>query len=142
MSGGGRHDLTGDWLGFYSYDFPCPPTQFEAAIHDSGGLITGVTTETFDGPDKSGTVLQAVIEGRRDDAMVRFTKIYDDLELTPDLVAYEGRIQQGGDEIEGTWTIEGDGSGTFMMMRKRREAAAEARKIGEKVPAGRQMANS
>ena len=142
MSGGGKVDLTGDWLGFYSYDFPCPPTQFEAAIRDSGGLITGLTTETFEGPDRLGTVLQAVIEGHREGALLRFTKTYDDFELLPDIVAYEGRIQPGGDEIEGGWTIDGNGSGTFMMMRKRREAAAEAHKIAEEVPAGRQRVNS
>lgn len=137
MAKGGAQDLTGDWIGFYNYDFPCPPTQFEAAIRDSGGAIAGVTTEVFEGPGKRGSVLQAVIEGRREGAMVHFTKIYDDLELTPDVIAYEGRIQSGGDEVEGSWTIEGNGSGTFMMMRKRREAAKEEQKIEDEVPVGR-----
>jgi hypothetical protein len=128
--------LSGDWLGFYYYDFPCPPTEFEAAIRDDGGLITGVTTETFEGPGRAATVLQAVIDGRREGLSVRFTKIYDDLELTPDIIAYQGTVQPGGDAIEGTWTIEGDGSGTFMMMRKRKEAAKEALKVAEEVPVG------
>ena len=132
-----RIDLSGDWIGFYNYDFACPPTEFEASIRDSDGLLTGVTTETFEGPDKKESILQAVIDGHREGVSVRFTKLYDDLELTPDMVVYEGRILPGGDEVEGTWSIEGNGSGTFMMMRKRREGATVARKIEEEVPAAR-----
>jgi len=136
MSGGGPGDLSGDWLGFYNYDFPCPPTQFEAAIRDTGGLISGLTTEVFDGPDRLGSVLQAVIEGAREGRTLRFTKIYDDLSLAPDVIHYEGRILGEGDEVEGRWTIPGDNSGTFMMMRKRREQAAEEHEVKEEVPAG------
>jgi hypothetical protein len=133
-------DLSGDWIGFYNYDFACPPTEFEASIRDSGGVLTGVTTETFEGPGKARTILQAVIDGRREGVSVHFTKLYDDLELTPDMVVYEGAILPGGDEIEGTWSIAGDGAGTFMMMRKRREGAAVERKLEEEVPVARQMA--
>lgn len=130
-------DLSGDWLGFYNYDFACPPTEFEASIRDSDGVLTGVTTEMFEGPDGPATVLQAVIDGRRLGVSVHFTKIYDDLELTPDMVVYEGSVLPGGDEIEGIWSIQGDGSGTFMMMRKRREEAGAQRKLGIEVTAGR-----
>ena len=137
MGKSGADDLTGDWIGFYNYDFPCPPTQFEAAIRDTGGAITGLTTEIFDGPGRRGTMLQAVIEGERDGAILRFTKIYDDLALAPDIIRYEGTILDGGDEVEGRWTIPGDNSGTFMMMRKRRETAREEQRVKEKVPAGR-----
>ena len=133
---GGATDLTGDWLGFYSYDFPCPPTQFEAALRDTGGLISGLTTEEFDGPGRRGTVLHAVVEGEREGNMLRFTKIYDDLDLAPDAIHYEGIIQGDGDEVEGRWTIPGNGTGSFMMMRKRKDAAKLAEKVDEKVPAG------
>ena len=51
MSGGGDSDLSGDWLGFYNYPVPHPPTQFEASLRDTGGLITGITTEEGDTPD-------------------------------------------------------------------------------------------
>ncbi len=37
-------------------------------------------------------MLQAVIEGERDGAILRFTKIYDDLALAPDIIRYEGTI--------------------------------------------------
>ena len=130
-------DLSGDWIGFYNYDFPCPPTRFDATLRDSGGFITGLTTETFEGPDRLGTELQAVIEGQREGVILRFTKTYDDFELLPDSVAYEGTIQPGGDEIEGSWSIEGDGAGSFMMVRARKEAAAEERRVEEEFRAGR-----
>ncbi len=133
----GAVDLSGEWIGFYNYDFPCPPTQFEAVLRDSGGLISGVTIETFEGPDGRGTVLHAVIDGRREGPILRFTKIYDDLELTPEPVFYEGSVLPGGDEIEGTWSIHGDGSGSFMMMRKSGKKAAQTLKMEDKVPAGR-----
>ena len=137
MSTGGAADLTGDWIGLYNYDFPCPPTQFEAAIRDSGGLITGLSTEMFDGPDKIGIEMHAVIEGSREGATLRFTKIYDDIDLTPDPIFYEGVVQAGGDEVEGQWTIPGQGAGTFMMMRKRGDGAAELLRVEEKVPLDR-----
>ena len=133
----GATDLSGEWIGFYNYDFPCPPIQFEASIRESGGLITGVTTETFDGPGGHGTLLQGVIDGRREGSILRFTKIYDDLALAPNVIHYEGLIQADGDEVEGDWTIPGQGAGTFMMMRKRGKDAAEARRVEEEVPAGR-----
>jgi hypothetical protein len=138
MSGrGGAGDLSGDWLGFYNYSLPCPPTQFEATIRDAGGLITGITTEIGDSPDCQGMVLQAVIEGRREGATLRFVKTYDYLERAPDPVRYEGTIQAEGDEVEGRWTIRRVWSGTFMMMRRRREAAEDAIKVEEDVPLGR-----
>jgi hypothetical protein len=64
-----------------------------------------------------------------------FVKIYDDLERPT--VHYRGTIQPGGDEIEGIWTIPGDWSGTFMMVRARKEKAAEERKIDVDVPVAR-----
>ena len=134
---GGANDLTGDWLGFYNYDFPCPPTQFEAAIRDMDGKISGLTSETFDGPEALGTVLHATIVGRREGRRLWFTKIYDDLELLPDVIHYEGRVLGDGDEVEGTWVISGQGAGTFMMMRARREEAAEDQQVDEKIPVGR-----
>jgi hypothetical protein len=66
-----------------------------------------------------------VIEGRRDGGTLRFTKTYDDVDLTPDVVHYFGGIQKDGDEVEGRWTIPHDGAGSFMMMRKSRATAAQ-----------------
>jgi len=63
--------------------------------------------------------------------ILRFVKFYDDLARpTPH---YHGRIQPGGDEIEGEWTIPGDWSGTFLMIRGARGEEAIERQISEKV---------
>ena len=63
--------------------------------------------------------------------MVRWVKIYDDLNRAPP--RYEGRIQPGGDEIEGEWTIPGNWSGTFLMVRGPRAKAKVERRVTEKI---------
>ena len=67
----------------------------------------------------------AVIEGRR----VSWIKIYDDLGSAT--LHYEGTVHADGEEIEGTWHIPGDWSGTFMMVRRRKEGAHATRMVGE-----------
>ena len=123
-----EHDLSGEWSGIYNYPSQFPPNQFEASIRDSGGIITGVISqpgEFFEAVDTQ----HAVIEGSREGSAVRFVKIYDDLERVS--VHYEGVIQPGGDEIEGRWTIPGDWSGTFLMVRGAKAKQAEERRISE-----------
>ena len=131
MSGEADYDLTGQWSGIFNYPSLFPPNSFEAAIRDSGGLISGVITqprEVFEGP---GPSRQAVIEGSREGSQLRFIKIYDDLDRpTP---YYQGIVQPGGDEIEGEWTIPGDWSGTFLMIRGSRADQAEERRVSETV---------
>jgi len=113
-----KHDLTGRWTGIFNYPSSDPPNSFEAELRDLGGLLTGLTTERDDDPQGSGETLHAVIEGRREGNVVRFDKRYDDFDLMPDLVHYDGFIHPGGDEIEGQWEIEGFWSGTFLMVRR------------------------
>jgi hypothetical protein len=134
MSGEGDYDLSGHWVGMFNYPAEFPPNNFEAELRDSGGLVTGVITQPREVFDIAGPPRQAVVDGHRTGSQLSFVKIYDDLER--DTVHYSGTIQSGGDEIEGTWTIPGDWSGTFMMVRARKEAAAEERKVDEKVPTG------
>ena len=81
----------------------------------SGGVITGEISEPGEFFEPPGTCQYAVIEGSREGGTLRFVKIYDDLSRpTPH---YHGIVQPGGDEIEGEWTIPGDWSGTFLMIR-------------------------
>ena len=128
---GAEPDLSGQWSGIYNYPARFPPNLFEAAIRDTGGLITGVITQPGEFFEPPGTVQHAVIEGQREGSLMRFVKIYDDLgRPTPH---YRGLVQAGGDEIEGEWTIPGDWSGTFLMIRGSGAAEALARKIEEKV---------
>jgi len=131
MSEGASFDLSGDWRGIFNYPSMCPPNEFRAALRDSAGVLSGLISQSREVFDHPGPDRQALIEGSRDGASVRFVKIYDDLDRpTPH---YEGTVQPGGDEIEGTWTIPGDWSGTFLMVRQSRAAAKAERKVSEKV---------
>lgn len=130
-------DLSGLWHGFYNMPRSGPPTPFEAELLDTGGLLSGETSEEGDTPDCHGLTLHAVIEGRRSGDLVSFTKRYDYLPRADYAIAYEGMLAPGEDEIEGRWTIPGVWSGTFLMVRARRDEAVEEGKVEEKVPTGR-----
>ena len=126
---GGDFDLSGRWTGIFSYPSLLPPNSFEAEIRDVGGLISGVITQPREVFEPSGPDRQAMIDGRREGGEVTFVKFYDDLERpTPH---YHGRIQADGDEINGEWTIPGDWSGTFIMIREGNAAATAERRVGE-----------
>jgi len=133
MSGDGGYDLTGDWSGIYSYPALYPPNTFEASIRDAGGVITGVIRQPGEVFEQAGSQQHAVIEGSRVGSLVRWVKMYDDLtRATPQ---YQGTIQPDGNEIEGTWHIPGNWSGTFLMIRRRAEGAQETRKESEQIGA-------
>ena len=129
-----EYDLSGRWSGIYNYPAHYPPNSFEATIRDTGGLIAGEISQPGEFFEPPGTIQTAVIEGRREGSRLSFVKMYDDLRRpTPH---YHGIIQPGGDEIEGEWTIPGDWSGTFLMVRGPTAKAAEERQVEEKVPVG------
>ena len=131
MSDDAEYDLSGVWSGIYNYPSRFPPNTFEATIVDSGGLITGEITQPGEFFEPPGTIQTAVIEGRREGGSLSFVKMYDDLSRpTPH---YHGLIQPGGDEIDGEWTIPGDWSGTFMMIRGPSNKASVERKVTEKI---------
>ena len=132
---GGEYDLSGQWAGMFSYPAMFPPNEFEAELRDAGGLVTGLINQPREVFDAPGPPRQAVVEGQRRGDRLSFIKIYDDLERPT--VHYEGTIQADGDEIEGIWTIPGDWSGTFMMVRAQREDAAVERRAKERIPLGR-----
>ena len=128
---GGEADLSGKWSGFFNYPSQFPPNPFEAELTDRDGTISGLITQPGELFYPPGTVLQAVVEGSRAGAELRFIKIYDDLDRpTPH---YRGTIQPGGDEVHGEWTIPGDWSGTFFMIRAGRAKAAAERRVSEEV---------
>jgi hypothetical protein len=132
MSGeAAEHDLSGQWSGIYSYPSLYPPNMFEAVIRDEGGLITGLINQPGEFFEPAGTVQHAVIEGSREGSRLEFIKFYDD--LTRPTPHYHGTIQPGGDEIEGEWTIPGNWSGTFLMIRGAKAGAAIERRVSEKV---------
>ena len=131
MSDEAEFDLSGQWSGIYNYPSLYPPNTFEATIRDTGGAITGVISQPGEFFEPPGTVQTAVIEGSRSGTGLSFIKMYDDLNRpTPH---YHGQIQPGGDEIEGEWTIPGNWSGTFLMVRGPRAKASVERRVTEKI---------
>lgn len=131
MSDEAEYDLSGQWSGVFNYPSLYPPNTFEATIRDAGGLVTGLIIQPREFFEGAGPPQQAVIEGSRTGSTLSFIKIYDDLSrATPH---YRGTIQPGGDEIEGEWTIPGDWSGTFLMIRGSRAGEAIERRISETV---------
>jgi len=108
-------DLSGGWTGIFSYPRDLPATGFQAVLVDVGGVLTGHVVEPRH--DGTGTV-EALIDGRRDGARVRFAKSYDGSDGDYDLVRYEGDVDAEGLEITGRWEIPGVWAGTFIMVRE------------------------
>ena len=107
-------DLSGDWLGNYSYPGELEPVPFLATIVESSGHLTGETREPGQTPEM-GTTAHALLQGSRKGAQVRFTKMYDTIDDAP--IVYEGMVDETGSEIHGRWTIVGEWSGSFLMRR-------------------------
>ena len=127
----GEEDLSGHWRGFFNYPSQFPPNPFEAELTDRAGIVSGLITQPREFFYLPGTVLQAVVEGSREGSELRFIKIYDELDRpTPH---YRGTILPGGEEVQGEWTIPGDWSGTFFMIRAGKAKAAEKRRVGEQI---------
>lgn len=112
-------DLSGDWIGNYSYPGELEPVPFEATLFESGGQLTGETKEPGHTLDM-GEIAHALLHGSRTGSEVAFTKVYDMIEHEP--ILYEGTVDDTATEIQGSWTIVGEWSGSFLM---RRPGAAE-----------------
>lgn len=117
-------DLSGSWSGFYNYPAGKPPVPFEAELNDSGGRITGTTSEL---DPLHGTMLVAVLDGHRTGRSVEFVKMYECADESYDSVRYQGEVSGEGDEINGRWLIPGAWSGAFLMVRASRSDATEER---------------
>jgi len=125
-------DVTGLWDGMFSYPHSMPPNTFTAKLREQGGRIIGEMHEPSDSPHDGASELHAFVEGARAGSDIAFTKFYDSKRrLHP--IAYHGTLDADGDEISGTWTIDSDWSGAFLMPRRSRAAAAATRKIAETV---------
>ena len=127
MSEDGGLDLSGDWAGTYSYPSALPPVSFTARLIDEGGRLTGVIEETFASDGAASRRVEASLRGQRAGAAVTWLKMYDDRSVNHD-VEYAGEVGGEGDEIGGNWSIFGQWSGVFLMVRKSRRAAARLRR--------------
>ena len=114
-------DLSGDWIGNYSYPGELEPVPFLATLVESNGNLTGETTEPGHTPEM-GTIAHALVQGQHQGPQVHFTKMYDTIDDDP--ILYEGTVDETATEIHGSWTIAGKWSGSFVMSRT---AAAEER---------------
>jgi hypothetical protein len=122
-------DLSGDWIGNYTYPGELHAVPFRATIVESNGQLTGETSEPAPTP-ALGDTAHALLHGTRSGAQVSFTKVYDSIEDEP--VSYEGTLDEAGVEIHGRWTIVGEWSGPFLM--RRPIAAEEDIELEEQVP--------
>ena len=121
-------DLSGRWLGAYSYSSGGEPVPFDTWLTESGGQISGETSEPGLQGDDSDTAF-ALISGTLTGRSVSFTKVYDALGYAP--VHYEGDVDEECTEIAGTWTIDGQMSGPFVMRRSIADAEQEEERVEE-----------
>jgi len=125
-----KDDLSGDWIGNYTYPGELEPVPFLATLVEGNGHLTGETKEPGHTPEM-GAIAHALIQGWHKGAEVNFTKMYDTIEDNP--ILYEGTVDEAGNEIHGTWTIVDEWSGSFVMSRA--SAAEEEVEAEEEVPA-------
>jgi hypothetical protein len=116
MSAELQSNITGMWLGEYSYpNNDAPRTAFFAIINDDGGVLKGTTSE------RSEFTLNdhedAVIHGLRSGNNVEFHKYYNGDGAYGHVVRYTGEICENSSAIYGNWSID-DYSGNFSMWRE------------------------
>jgi hypothetical protein len=129
----GAGNLSGAWDGIFNYPRGYRPNAFIATLQDSGGFLTGETTEPSQEQHDRNAILHAWLEGRRDGATITFVKSYDDPARAHYAVRYAGTVTPDGSEISGQWDIPGVWSGTFIMVRKTGTAEMVERKVTETV---------
>jgi hypothetical protein len=112
-------DLSGQWSGLYSYPpgRGREPVAFTATLKETDGWLEGSTTEVGQVGAARGLTISATLQGRRSGRSVTFLKTYDGSFRSYDAVQYVGDVRDDGCEIEGRWTIQGNWSGTFLMIR-------------------------
>jgi len=116
-------DVSGFWVGEYSYNAPgMPKVSFQADLEQLGAILSGISTEqnTFD--PEAGQILIAELFGKVSGNDVSFTKAYTNSALGKDKVRYAGFLSDDGTQIDGTWIIQGIWNGKFRMTRAKEQA--------------------
>lgn len=127
------HNLTGLWQGQFSYPRGPGPEFFTATLLETADFLSGSTQEVALFGRSKGRTLYASLSGRREGAQVRFLKTYES-ETRNHSVRYDGLLNTDGTEIEGTWTVPGNWSGRFLMIRDIGLKVAATRRVAEKLP--------
>ncbi len=126
-------NLTGAWNGLFSYPSAIAPTPFTATLTDTGGWLTGTTEELAIAGDAQGKTITATLQGRRTGRSITFLKTYDGMPSGYDMVHYAGDLNHDGTEIEGSWTVPGNWSGKFLMIRASGAGMGLVREVEERV---------
>jgi hypothetical protein len=124
--------LTGIWHGLYSYPIPRAPVSFVATLIETASTVSGTTHEPCTVGGAPNEILYATLLGSRQRSAVAFVKTYDGANPFYATVAYEGTLSPDGAEIEGRWTVPGNWSGKFLMIRPAGKAEAVARTVFER----------
>ena len=123
----GDRNLTGVWLGLYSYPRAREPVTFTATLMEAGSSVSGTVHETV-----RGVTYTALLDGARDENTVAITKVYDDAKPHGKRIVYQGMLSTDGTEIEGRWIIPGSWSGKFLMIRSAGPRQSVIREVFEK----------
>ena len=128
-----KTNLTGVWHGLYSYERFREPVYFVATLIDNGSFVCGSTHESEVGERGAPLTLVASVEGRSADGEVAFVKTYDGSGGWDHSVAYDGRLNADGSEVEGRWEIGRRAAGRFLMIRNSGVSESVVREAFEKV---------
>lgn len=111
-----KRDLSGVWYGRFNGVGNVFPNRFIAVLYESGGAISGTTSE----PDElaDAQTLRASVSGVRAGAAVSFVKQYDGAAYCAHAVDYQGRVDGEGTVVVGDWRF-AHYSGRFVMQRER-----------------------
>lgn len=126
-----RRRLTGVWHGLYSYPAALEPVYFVATLLDAGSSLHGSTHEAAIGRTGAPLTVTASVAGECEGGSVRFLKTYDGAGGWRHAVAYAGALSACGAEIEGRWSIPGDWSGRFLMLRSAGATESVVRRVFE-----------
>jgi hypothetical protein len=128
-----KHSLTGVWHGLYSYPRYLEPVYFVATLIHGGTLFSGSIHEADIGRTGAPLSYFAYVSGNKHENAITFTKTYDGSGGRDHAVHYDGMINGDATEIEGTWSIEGDWGGRFLMIRSPGATETIARQVFAKV---------
>lgn len=128
-----KADLSGLWHGLYTYQAAAPPTHFTATIRMAGAALSGAIKEAAVNEAGAPLDLSATLAGSLSGQSVSFAKTYDGQHGWMHTVLYDGDLNDDASEIEGVWTIPGEWSGRFLMIRAPGMTEAIARQVYERV---------
>lgn len=89
-----------------------------ATLIAPGRAISGSTQEAITGKSGTPLTLHALLSGNREGQQIAFRKVYQQSPRDKNPIDYSGTLNEDASEIEGIWTIPGNWSGRFLMIRK------------------------